>query len=90
MKFEGKGVSNGKQNAWLSSKDKLFSGGGIFVDTASSPVKVKFQTHFSTQETIKATKRCELKARDNGIIVQKHQLDNVSCEVKARDNGIIV
>ena len=48
------------------------------MDAASGHIKVKFQTHFSTQETIEAIKRCELKARDNGIIIQEHQSDDGS------------
>ena len=66
-KFEGQGISNRKRNARLPSKDKSFSGGCIFVDAATGHIEVEFQTHFSTQETIKAIKRCEQKARDNGI-----------------------
>ena len=77
-KFEGQGVSNRKQNARWPSKDKLFNGGCIFADAASGHIEVKFQTHFSMQEIIKSIKRHELKARDNGIIVQEHQFDNGS------------
>ena len=50
----------------------------MFVDTASGHIKVKFQTFFSAQETIKAIKRCEQKVRDNGITIQEHQFDNGS------------
>ena len=70
-KFEGQGISNRKQNARPPSKDKSFSGGCIFVDAATGHIEVEFQTHFSTQETIEAIKRCEQKARDNGIIIQE-------------------
>ena len=48
------------------------------MDAASGHIKVKFQTHFLTQKTVKAIKRCKQKARDNAIMVQECQLDNES------------
>ena len=50
----------------------------MFVDATSGHNKVEFQTLFSTQETIKAIKRCEQKARDNRITVQGCQFKNGS------------
>ena len=70
-KFEGQGTSNRKQNAMPTQKDKSLSGGCIFVDAASGHIKIKFQTHFLTQEAIKTIKLHELKARDNGIVIQE-------------------
>ena len=48
------------------------------MDAASGHIEVNFQTHFLTQETIKAIKCHELKARDNAIIVQECQFDDGS------------
>ena len=50
----------------------------MFVDAASGHIEVEFQTFFSAQETINAIKRCEQKARDEGIVIQECQFDNGS------------
>ena len=56
--------------------DNSHCGGVAFVDAATRHIGVEFQTALNQEETIKATQKCEDKAKDCGIVVKECQFDD--------------
>ena len=58
--------------------NNMYSGGCMFVDTASGLVQVKHQVHLNTHETLAAKQEFEEFCRDNGVIPQEYLSDEGS------------
>jgi hypothetical protein len=61
----------------------LYCGGCIFIDHASSYIHVELQTHFSSEQTLKAKQNFELACRDVGVVPTGYLTDNGSAFTSA-------
>ena len=62
--FEGKGISQTKRKANITTKHNLCNRGCVFVDAASGHIDMQFQSDLTTLETMQAVKQCEAKAHN--------------------------
>jgi hypothetical protein len=53
----------------------MYTGGCIFIDSASGYDQVDFQAHLNTHETLTAKEQFELSSRDVGVVPQEYLLD---------------
>ena len=67
--FEGAGACDCNNDAAsVENKQHSCCGGCVLIDAGSGHIVVKFQHHFTEEETIQALNRCKNKAKDQGII----------------------
>ncbi|EEC45027.1 predicted protein [Phaeodactylum tricornutum CCAP 1055/1] len=59
-----------------TTDDRMFSGGCLFVDHASSLVHVEHQVSLTSHETLQAKHRFETMTRDRGVTPQSYLSDN--------------
>jgi Reverse transcriptase (RNA-dependent DNA polymerase) len=55
---------------------KMYAGGAIFVDSASSFIHVEHQVALTSHETLQSKHRFEAKCRDMGVFIQTYHTDN--------------
>jgi GAG-pre-integrase domain len=61
-----------------SPKERMYTGGCIFIDHATSFVHVEHQVSLTTHDTLLAKCKFEEVARDSGVAIQRYQMDNGS------------
>jgi Reverse transcriptase (RNA-dependent DNA polymerase)/GAG-pre-integrase domain len=57
---------------------KMYAGGAIFVDYASSYIHVEHQIALTSHETLQSKHKFEAKCRDMGVVIQTYHTDNGS------------